>query len=63
MLKGYNLAFMPLNNSKEFVQLAHDTAINIKPGHYLLGPTSLPNVSICHFILEEKHIEGIWRQV
>lgn len=63
MLQGYNLAFMPINNSKIFTQLAHDTTIAIKPGDYLLGPASLPHVSICHFMMEETHIETIWKRV
>ena len=63
MLQRYNLAFMPLRHSKKFIQLAYGTALGIKPGHYLLGSTSLPHVSICHFITEETHVERIWGQV
>lgn len=63
MLQRYNLAFMPLHHSRKFIQLAHDTALEIKPGHYLLGPTSLPHVSVCHFIIEETSVERIWEQV
>jgi hypothetical protein len=63
MLKGYNLAFMPINYSKKFVQFAHDTAKGVKVGDYLLGPISLPHVSICHFIMDDVDIENIWHQV
>ena len=63
MLKGYNLAFMPIHHSKNFIQLAHDMAKNVKLGGYLLGPESLPHVSICHFIMDETHIEEIWAQI
>ena len=63
MLKGCNLAFLPQYNSKQFIQLANNTSIGIERGRYRLGAASLPHVSICHFILEEAHIESIWKQV
>jgi len=46
MLKGYNLAFMPIHHPKKFIQFAHDMAKNVKLDSYLLGPKSLPHVSI-----------------
>ena len=63
MLNGYNLAFMPINNSKEFTQLAQDMSKDVKLGGYLLGPESLPHVSVCHFIMDETHIAEIWAQI
>jgi len=54
---------MPTKKSNKFIQLAHNTAMRITPGDYLLGSKSLPHVSICHFITEESYIEKIWNQV
>lgn len=63
MLKGYNLAFMPINHSQKFVQFAHEAAKGVKVADYLLGPDSLPHVSICHFMMDDTEIENIWHHL
>ncbi len=60
MLKKYNIALIPIKNSRQFVNYAIALSRNILSATYLLGEKSLPHVSLCHFETDENNIETIW---
>jgi len=61
MKSKYNIAFIPLNNSREFIKLSHRfTSIADK---YLLGENSLPHVTISQFMADETEIQALWNKV
>jgi len=60
MIKKYNLALLPSVKTDEVIKFARNfTAISET---YLLGPKSLPHVTLCHFFAEETEIDDIWVQ-
>lgn len=63
MIKKYNIAFVPTENSSQFIDYAIELSKRLFFATYLLGEKSLPHVSVCHFETEENNVESIWQEI
>jgi len=57
----YNIALIPQTKSHEFIQLAN--TFSFLANNYLLGPRSLPHVTLCQFYAETNEIDILWQKV
>jgi len=60
----YNIALIPVEEkvTDQIVKYAK-TQFQVKPAEYLLGPNSLPHITLCHFVAEEKQVEDISKRI
>jgi 2'-5' RNA ligase len=56
----YNIALLPLTKSDELIRLANRFAENVDT--YLLGPNSLPHITLCHFMAQAMDMETFWQE-
>lgn len=61
--RRFNIAYIPTANQTRFIELAKEQARIAQAATYCLGPSSLPHVSLCHFMAEEHHIPKIWAEI
>ena len=60
MKKKYNIALRPRTKDQQVIELAHQ--FFHLANSYLLGPQSLPHVTLCHFHAEEKDLSTLWEK-
>jgi hypothetical protein len=63
-IRRYNLALLPEDAafSARCIELSqtHFSKLAI---NYLLGPDSLPHVTLCQFLMPENHVKAVWQYV
>lgn len=61
MKKKYNIAYLPLTQRNKLIELANKFS-HLSAG-YLLGERSIPHLTVCQFLADQRKIDLIWYEV